>query len=147
VDDQPFSGTGARRPIEARFVPDRRYTALAAAGTLGGALAFVLSADSPGRLLSALVVVVLLAYVVSDLVFSPRLVASAAGLVINSPLTRARLRWDEVDDVRADTRIRHGLRSTTLEIDAGPVLAVLSRRALGAEPAEVADVVEAFRPR
>jgi hypothetical protein len=62
-------------------------------------------------------------------------------------LTRARLRWDEVDGVRADTRIRHGLRSTTLEIDAGPLLAVLSRRALGAEPADVADVVEAFRPR
>ena len=146
MDEHPFFD-GPRRPTEARFVPDRRYTVLAAAGTVGGAAAFALSDDAPGRLLSALVVVVLLTYVISDLVFSPRLVASTAGLVINSPLTRARLRWDQVDDVRADTRIRHGLRSTTLEIDAGPVLAVLSRRALGAEPSDVADVVAAFRPR
>jgi hypothetical protein len=130
-----------------RFVPDRRYTALAAGGALGALLAVLLAVDAGGRLLFGLAAVILLVYVVSDLVFSPRLAASAAGVVINSPMTRARLSWDDVQEVRADTRIRHGLRSTTLEIDAGPVLAVLSRRALGAEPVDVAALVEAFRPQ
>ncbi len=73
--------------------------------------------------------------------------ASTDGIVVNSPLTRVRLSWDEVDAVRAETRIRHGLRNTTLEVDAGAVLVVLSRRALGADPVEVAELVEAFRPR
>jgi hypothetical protein len=68
-------------------------------------------------------------------------------VLIRSPLTRANLAWAEVDDVHAESRTRFGLRSTTLEIDAGPVLAVLSRRALGADPAEVADLVRAFRPQ
>jgi hypothetical protein len=133
-------------PAQARFVPDRRYTAVAGGGAIGAILALLITDDPGGRLIAAIAALVLAAYVVSDLVFSPRLVASAAGIVVNAPLTRVRLGWDQVDEIRADTRLRHGLRSTTLEIDAGPVLAVLSRRALGAEPVEVAGLVEAFRP-
>ena len=141
-------GTPASEPIpaQARFVPDRRYTAVAGGGAVGAILALLITDDPGGRLIAAIAALVLAAYVVSDLVFSPRLVASAGGIVVNAPLTRVRLGWDQVDEIRADTRLRHGLRSTTLEIDAGPVLAVLSRRALGAEPVEVADLVEAFRP-
>jgi hypothetical protein len=85
--------------------------------------------------------------VASDLVFSPRITASRAGVVINAPWTRATLTWDQIEDVRAETRFRRGLRSTTLEIDAGQVLAVFSRRALGAEPVQAAALIEAFRPR
>jgi hypothetical protein len=133
------------RPV-ARFRPDRRYTALAAAGTLAALVAALATGDAGGRLLAAIAGVMLLAYVLTDLVFSPRLTATVDGLVINAPLTRARLRWDQVKEVRADTRVRYGLRSTTLEIDAEDVLAVLSRRSLGAEPAAVAELVLAFRP-
>jgi PH (Pleckstrin Homology) domain-containing protein len=134
-------------PAQARFVPDRRYTALAAGGAFGALIAVLVTDDAGGRLLLVLAVVVLLGYVASDLFFSPRLVASAEGVVVNSPMTRARLSWDEVHEVRAETRIRRGLRNTTLEVDAGPVLVVLSRRALGADPVDVAELVEAFRPR
>jgi hypothetical protein len=134
------------QPAEARFVPDRRFTALAAAGAVVAAVAVLLSDDNPSRLIGVLAFVVLLAYVIGDLVFSPRLVASTDGLVILSPLTRATLPWSEIEAVRADTRVHYGLRSTTLEIDAGAVLAIFSRRALGADPAEVADLVSAFRP-
>ncbi|MBN9618405.1 MAG: PH domain-containing protein, partial [Actinobacteria bacterium] len=125
-----------RRP-EARFIPDRRLTALAAGGAAGAFLVSFLTTDTAGRLLAVIAGIMLLAYVVTDLIFSPRLIASTEGLVVRSPFARATLRWDEVDDVRADTRFRLGLRSTSLEIDAGPVLAVLTRRALGAEPVEV----------
>lgn len=130
----------------ARFRPDRRYTALAAVGTCAALIAVLCTADPDGRLLAAVAGVLLLGYVATDLVFSPRLVASARGVVIRAPFTRARLDWSEIEDVRADTRLRFGLRSTTLEIDAGKTLAVFTRRALGAEPAEVADLVSAFRP-
>jgi hypothetical protein len=143
----PPVGPDPASPPEVRFVPDRRYTALAAGGALGGIAAIVVTGDTAGRLLFAVAVLLLVSYVVADLVFSPRLVASGTGVVINSPFTRARLGWDEVDDVRAETRFRRGLRSTTLEIDAGAVLAVFSRRALGTEPVQAAALIEAVRPR
>ena len=131
-----------------RFTPDRRYTALAAGGTLGALAAALLTDDRVGRLLFAMAVLVLACYTVADLVFSPRVTASRTGIVINAPLTRARLDWDEVAEVRADTRYRWGVRNTTLEIDAGDrLLAVFSRRALGAEPVDAAARIEAFRPR
>jgi hypothetical protein len=134
-------------PPIARFAPDRRYTAAAALGVLVAVVLGVVGGDPAGRLLAAVAALVLVAYVVADVAFSPRLVVSGEGVVIRSPLTRATLTWGEVDDVRAESRSRLGLRSTTLEIDAGPVLAVLSRRALGADPAEVADLIRAFRPQ
>jgi hypothetical protein len=134
-------------PPIARFAPDRRYTAAAALGVLVAVVLGVVGGDPAGRLLAAVAALVLVAYVIADVAFSPRLVVSGEGVVIRSPLTRATLTWGEVDDVRAESRTRLGLRSTTLEIDAGPVLAVLSRRALGADPAEVADLVRAFRPQ
>jgi hypothetical protein len=49
--------------------------------------------------------------------------------------------------VRADTRQRLGLRSVTLEIDAGDELHVFSKRALGAEPDAVAGLIRAMDPR
>ena len=132
-------------PARLRYTPDRRYTALALVGVGVAALAFALGDDRPGRLLAVLAAVVLGAYVLGDLVFSPRLIADRSGLTIRSPFTRATVRWDQVETIRADARSRFGIRSTTLEIDAGAVLAVLSRRALGADPAEVAGLLGALR--
>ncbi len=142
---QPAPAGG--QPAHASFVPDRRYTAIAAGSAIGAVLALLITADPAGRLIAGTAAALLAAYVIGDLWFSPRLVASSAGIVVNSPLSRQRLDWADVVEVRAETRMRHGLRNTTLEIDAGPVLVVLSRRALGgAEPLYVADLVEAFRP-
>ena len=131
---------------ETRFVPDRRYTALAAGGLVTAAAAAALTSDLTGRAVAIGAALVLAGYVVTDLLFSPRLTASAAGVVVNSPLLRARLGWPQIEDVRADTRLRLGLRSTTLEVDAGSTLAVLSRRAIGMDPAEAADLIRAHRP-
>ncbi len=131
----------------ARFGPDRRYTWAAAGGTLVAAAAALATTDPQGRLLVIVAAVLLAAYTATDLVFAPRLEVSGRGVIIRSPLTRAVLAWEQVEGVRAETRLRLGLRSTTLEVDGGAVLAVLSRRALGADPGEVADLVNAFRPR
>jgi hypothetical protein len=130
-----------------RFVPDRRYTGLAAVGVLAAGLACAFSTDPPGRLLFAIAGLVLLGYVVTDLVFSPRLIASRDSLVIRSPLLRAELPWSAVEDVRADVRTRYGLRSSTLEVDAGETFAVFSRRALGIAPEQAEALVRAFLPR
>ena len=134
-----------QRPIVA-FRPDRRYTLLSAGGAAVALVLVLVLRDPPGRVLAGVALVVLAAYAAGDLLFSPRLIASSDGLVVHSPLLRARLAWREVEDVRADTRIRHGLRSTTLEIDAGPVLAVFSRRTLGVDPEQAAALVLACRP-
>lgn len=134
-------------PLAVEFVPDRRYTTLAAVGAAAAVLAAVLTDDRAGQVLFAVAAAVLAGYAVADLIFAPRLSASAAGIVINAPMTRAALPWAEVTAVRAETRFRRGLRSVTLEIDAGPVLAVFSRRTLGVEPAEAAAAIEAVRPR
>jgi hypothetical protein len=142
----PAPDAAAQHP-EARFHPDRRYTALAACGVLGALIAVAFTPDAAGRLLAGAAAFVLAVYVVSDLVFSPRVVATPEGVVINSPFTRARLSWPDIEDVRADSRLRLGLRSTTLEIDAGSTLVAFSRRAIGTDPLLAAEVIQAFRPR
>lgn len=129
-----------------RFGPDRRVTALAGGGALVALVLALLAGDATGRLLFGLACALLLAYVASDLIYTPRLVATAGGVAVRSPSTRVTLSWADIDAVRADTRSRFGLRSSTLEIDAGEVLAVFSRRSLGAEPDDVAALVNALRP-
>ena len=132
-----------------RFGPDRRLTALYAALVLIAVGFVVLSGDAAGRVLGGLAAVLLAGYVATDLVFSPRLVANAAGLQVRTPTARALLPWTDVDAIRVDERSHLGLMSRTLEIDAGAVLVVFSRRTLGADPQVVADLLksllEAFR--
>lgn len=128
------------------FSPDRRYTVFAVGGAVLAVAGALLADDRAGRLLFVLAAAALLCYVVTDLVFSPRLVVTAGGVAINSPFVRTRLAWDDIEAIRADTRVRRGIRSTTLEIDAGPVLAVLTRRSLNADPADAASRAEALRP-
>ena len=134
-----------RQPT-AVFRPDRRYTVLSGAGAAVALVLVLVLNDRPGQVLAGVALAVLLIYLISDLLFSPRLIATSAGLAVRSPMLRAALAWPEVEDVRADSRVRYGLRSTTLEIDAGAVLAVFSRRALGVDPEEAAALVRACRP-
>jgi hypothetical protein len=129
------------------FFPDRRYTLLAGLAAAAAALAAALSGDPAGRILFTVAGIVSLAYAGADLIFRPRLTASAAGIVINSPFNRASLSWADVTSIRAETRFRRGLRNVTLEIDAGAVLGVFSRRTLGMDPDEAAARIEAVRPR
>lgn len=128
------------------FAPDRRLTVATGVAAAVAVAVAIAASDAPGRLLAAVAVVVLLGYALSDLVFAPRLVADADGLTVRSPTVRAALAWAAVDDVHADARSRFDLRSTSLEIDAGETLVVLTRRALGARPEDVAALVNALRP-
>ena len=147
MDNSNQGGAVDPRAPTLRFGPDRRLT------VLSGTLAFValaaaaLASDTAGRLLLAGAALVLLTYTVTDLVYWPRLTVNADGLLIRTPTTRGLIAWPEIEAVRADSRQRVGLRSVTLEIDAGERLVVFSRRALGADPAEVAGLLAAFQPQ
>ena len=128
-------------------VPDRRYTALAAApARCGRARRSSLRRWRPARAAArrrrgggpA-------GYVVQR----PGLLAAARraspdGLVVRSPLTAGAAGLGRRSRTSAPTPgIRHGLRSTTLEIDAGAVLVVLSRRAWAPTRSEAAALVAA----
>ena len=144
--DNPTFPPPDRRP-QARFAPDRRYTAAAGAGFLIALGTAVFTSDQDGRLLAAVAAVMLAVAAVSDLVFSPRLEGSVDGVVIRSPFTRVVLRWDEIDSIEVVSRMRLGLRNSALEIDAGAVLAEFSRRSISAAPDEARDLLLSFRPR
>jgi Bacterial PH domain len=128
-----------------RFGPDRRLTALCAVLAAVAVAVAVLSGDAAGRILAGIAAALLAGYAVTDLAFWPRLVASGSGLTIRTPTTRATLPWAEVDTIRVDERSHLGLMSRTLEIDAGALLVVFSRRTLGDDPGTVAELLEAFR--
>jgi hypothetical protein len=133
-----------RAPV-VRFGPDRRLTLGAGVGAVI-ALGVSVTSDLPGRLLFAIAALLLACYVIGDLVWWPRLTADATGVRVRTPFVRTDLAWGQVDDVRADVRSRYGVRSATLEVDAGEVLVVFSRRSLGADPETVASLVRALRP-
>jgi Bacterial PH domain len=128
----------------ATFGPDARFTAAAGVGAvlLGGAA--IATSDPAGRLLFAVAALVLLGYTVSDLAFRPRLTLTRQGLRVRSPAGRLDCAWPAVVAVRADARERFGLRAVTLEIDTETGVVVLSRRALGAAPEDVAALAWAF---
>ncbi|HEY7010942.1 MAG TPA: PH domain-containing protein [Jatrophihabitantaceae bacterium] len=130
-----------------RFGPDLRLSAVVFLLALGALVLVLTTDDAGGRLLWGAAAVVLGAYAIGDVIFWPRLSVDAHGLRIRTPLARADLPWAAVDDIRADVRTRHGLRTATLEVDAGPMLVVFSRRALGADPDTVEGLVRAMDPR
>lgn len=144
--DNFFPGASDPNIPSARFVPDRRVTALAAAGALLALGVALGTDDREGRLLALIAVAVLGCYVVGDLAFSPRLEATPDGVRIRSPFTRASLRWEQIEAIRVVNRFRAGVRTSILEVDAGQVVAEFSRRSLGTAPEEALTRVLAFRP-
>jgi hypothetical protein len=139
--------SGPDRSPVVRFAPDRRYTAAAVGGMLLAALIAAFTSDSAGRFLFVVAAVVLAAYVATDLIFSPRISASVQGVVLNAPFARAHLDWSQIESISADSRSRYGVRSTVLEVDAGSMLALFSRRAIGTDPESAATLLLSLDPR
>jgi hypothetical protein len=117
-----------------RYGPSRRLAIAFAVLAGAAAIAALLADAATGRLLLSCAAVVLAAVAAIDIVFSPRLTATAAGLAVFAPTQRTRLRWDEVDELRVDEHSHRGLAARTLEIESGDLLVVLSRRSLGCDP-------------
>lgn len=139
MDDVP---SGAVR----MFGPDRRLTAAYAGAAFVAVLATALTTDAAGRILFGIAALICVGYALTDVVYSPRLVATAQGLSIHTPTLRGEFPWSQVHAVRADSRQRAGLRLVTLEIDVADSLAVFSRRALGTDPDTAARQIRLVRP-
>jgi hypothetical protein len=90
---------------------------------------------------------VLLAMAGLDLWFGEVLCVDADGLALSrGPTGRDRLRWDEIERIEATSTTSRGvLRLSSLEIDLGTRLVVLSRHRLGADPAQVAEILRSLR--
>jgi hypothetical protein len=134
------------RAPKAQFGPDRRLVLLSGVATLIAVALALFTSDTTQRLFAGVAALVLAAHTIIDLIFWPRLTVTPEGLLLRTPTARARLAWSDQPIVRIDERSRLGLASHTLEIDADPLLVVLSRRALGADPSDVLALIDAFRP-
>ena len=83
-----------------------------------------------------------------DLLAPVRLAADPAGItVVSGYAGHRRLPWTTVERIMVTDRPRLGLRTELLEIDCGESIHQFSRHELGAEPAEVAPVLDALRGR
>jgi hypothetical protein len=109
------------------------------------AAGLAVSSDAAGRLLFAALALWLAGLVATDLLLRPRLRADAGGLVVRTLSVRRRLPWSAVERVQVDQRSRYGLSARTLEVDAGETLVVLGRRSLGADPRDVASMLNDIR--
>ena len=102
-------------------------------------LAVAFAGPDPIRWAIALVVALALAvWALRDLVVPVRLAADASGVTVVTGFARRRhLPWSAVERVRVDRRTHRGLRSETLELDAGDAIYVFSANDLGALPEDV----------
>jgi hypothetical protein len=115
-----------------------------AALVLVGAL---VSGERLAVIVGVLAAVGLTAYGLRDLLAPVRLAADATGLdLVRGYAARRHLDWSDVERVHVDERLRLGVRSQLLEIDADVELYLFSRFDLGTDPADAADAVLAVRP-
>lgn len=112
------------------------------------ALGLLLAGGDPVQLvLAGLAAAALLGWALRDVVAPVRLAVDPEGItVIAGWAGRRRLPWTAIEAITVDRRARRGLTSEVLEIDAGGSLHLFGRSDLGAEPAEVAEVLRAARP-
>ena len=128
----------------AQWSPRPVETAMAILAGLVVLLLAVL-ADPAGRLLLGIAALGLLGLGTADLALRPRLTADRAGVQVRTLASRHRLPWSTIGRIDVDEHTRYGLTSRTLELEAGELLVVLGKRALGADPRDVADALARIR--
>ncbi|SCL39158.1 PH domain-containing protein [Micromonospora pallida] len=112
------------------------------------ALGLLFAEGDPVRVaLAGLGAAALALWAARDLLAPVRLAVDPAGLtVVTGFAGRRRLDWSVVESISVDDRPRFGLRNQFLEIDTGESLHLLSRHDLGADPAEVARLLQPLLP-
>ncbi|GIF25057.1 hypothetical protein BJ973_007314 [Actinoplanes tereljensis] len=87
-----------------------------------------------------------LVWATRDLLAPVRLAADPDGVTVVAGFARRRqLPWSAIERVRVDRRTHRGLRSETLELDAGDAIYLFSANDLGALPEDVAAVLADLR--
>jgi len=96
--------------------------------------------------LAAVAAAALTLWAARDLIAPVRLAADPTGVTLVAGFAgRRHLAWSQIEGVRVDARPRMGIRTETLEIDAGDSLHLFSEYDLGAPPADVAAALEPLR--
>jgi hypothetical protein len=117
-----------------------------ATAALGVGLALAVPfVDAVGRVLVGGAAVLLLALAAHDGLLRPRLRGGDDGVAVRTLSGTTTIDWPRLQ-VRVRTQRRWGLRSRTLELEDradDAVLIVLGRRELGADPATVAEALQA----
>lgn len=110
----------------------------AAAGVLAVGLLFD-DGDVVRVVLAAVVAAALAGWAARDLIAPVRIAADTDGVTVVTGLAgHRRLAWSQIEDVRVDTRPRLGMRTETLEIDAGDAILLFTESDLGTPPSDVA---------
>jgi hypothetical protein len=119
---------------------------LAAAAVLLAVGLLFADGDVIRLVLAATVATALALWAVRDLLAPVRLAADPTGVTVVAGFAgRRSLAWSQIERVRVDARPRLGIRTETLEIDAGESLHLFSEYDLGAPPSEVAAALEPLR--
>jgi Bacterial PH domain len=135
-------------PTIATFRPSRLVAGLLLLVGLGFVVLWrTTAADPVGHLLYGVAIVFVAAVAATDLLWSPRLAVTPSGVAVRSPTRSGRYPWPAIDAIRVDRRRRLGITQTSLEIDLGEDLIVLSQRALGKDPTDVLGIIKAVRSR
>lgn len=96
--------------------------------------------------IAAVVAVALALWALRDLLAPVRLAADTSGVTVVAGFARRRhLPWSAIERVRVDRRTHRGLRSETLELDAGDAIYLFSANDLGALPEDVVAVLSDLR--
>jgi hypothetical protein len=142
---QPELPRPADGPLRWRVSP--ALPGLKLAGAAAIALAGVLFAGDAARwVVAGVAVLALAAWAARDVIAPVRIAADAAGVtVISGYAGRRLLPWHGIEGIRVDSRARLGVRTETLEIDAGETLHLFSAYELNAPPTEVAAHLLALR--
>ena len=110
-------------------------------------LASLVTGEPLASLVGVLAAAGLAAYGLRDVLSPVRLAADATGLdLVRGYAGRRHLAWSDVERLHVDERLRLGVRTQLLEIDADVELYQFSRFDLGADPPEALAAVLAVRP-
>ena len=96
--------------------------------------------------IAAAAALALAVWALRDLLAPIRLAADAHGVTVVAGFARRRrLPWSAIERVRVDRRTHRGLRSETLELDAGDAIYLFTANDLGALPEDVVVVLADLR--
>lgn len=111
------------------------------------AVAALLTGERLAIFVGALAAVALVVFAVRDVLARERLRADRSGVdVVSGFASRRHLPWAEVEALRIDERLRLGVRSRLLEVDADAEIYQFGRHDLGVDPGEAIIAIIALRP-
>jgi Bacterial PH domain len=111
------------------------------------AVAALLTGERLTILVGVLTAVALIVFAVRDVLARERLRADRSGVdVVRGFASRRHLAWADIETFRIDERLRLGVRSRLLEVDADTEIYLFSRYDLGVDPGDAITAITALRP-